>query len=199
MRQRGWRAVLNGITTSGLWSAQEVYLHINILELQVVYFALLALGHSIHNQHIQVQIDNKSAVAYINHMGGTHSNAMDAIAKKIWSWALMRNNHISSVHIPEMENQQVDFLSRHFLDQTEWKLDPQIFRQFTRIRFPPQVDLFASRLNHQLEKYVLAARPWRTNAFSISWKNLQAYTFPPFNLITLKYYRRLTEKNVHYF
>jgi hypothetical protein len=46
---------------------------------------------------------------------------------------------------------------------------------------------------------VLAARPWRTNAFSISWKNLQAYTFPPFNLITLKYYRRLTEKNVHYF
>jgi hypothetical protein len=82
-----------------------------------------------------VQIDNKSAVAYINHMGGTHSNAMDAIAKKIWSWALMRNNHISSVHIPGMENQQ-------------------IFRQFTRIRFPPQVDLFASRLNYQLEKYV---------------------------------------------
>ena len=98
-------------------------------------FALLALGHSIHNQHIHVQIDNKSAVAYINHMGGTHSNAMDAIAKKIWSWALMRNNHISSVHIPGMENQQ-------------------IFRQFTRIRFPPQVDLFASRLNYQLEKYV---------------------------------------------
>ena len=129
--KRGWGAVLNGITTSGLWSAQEVHLHINILELQAVYFAL----HSIHNQHIHVQIGNKSAVAYINHMGGTHSNAMDAIAKKIWSWALMRNNHISSVHIPGMENQQ-------------------IFRQFTRIRFPPQVDLFASRLNYQLEKYV---------------------------------------------
>ena len=134
MRQRG-DGELNGITRSGLWSAQEVHLHINILELQAVYFALLALGHLIHNQHIHVQIDNKSAVAYINHMGGTHSNAMDAIAKKIWSWALMRNNHISSVHIPGMENQQ-------------------IFRQFTRIRFPPQVDLFASRLNHQLEKYV---------------------------------------------
>jgi len=186
--KRGWGAVLNGITTSGLWSAQEVHLHINILELQAVYFALLALGHSIHNQHIQVQIDNKSAVAYINHMGGTHSNAMDAIAKKIWSWALMRNNHISSVHIPGMENQQADFLSRHFLDQTEWKLDPQIFRQFTRIRFPPQVDLFTSRLNHQLEKYVSwqpDPQAWRTNAFSISWKNLQAYAFPPFNLITL--------------
>jgi hypothetical protein len=34
--KRGWGAVLNGITTSGLWSAQEV-LHINILELQAVY------------------------------------------------------------------------------------------------------------------------------------------------------------------
>ena len=34
--KRGWGAVLNGITTSGLWSAQEVHLHINILELQAV-------------------------------------------------------------------------------------------------------------------------------------------------------------------
>jgi len=43
-----------------------------------------------------------------------HSNAMDAIAKQIWSWALMRNNHISSVHIPGMENQQVDFSANIF-------------------------------------------------------------------------------------
>jgi hypothetical protein len=146
--KRGWDNNVRPLVSSGSTFAHQ---HFGTSSSN---FALLALGHSIHNQHIQVQIDNKSAVAYINHMGGTHSNAMDAIAKKIWSWALMRNNHISSVHIPGIENQQVDFLSRHFLDQTEWKLDPQIFRQFTRIRFPPQVDLFASRLNHQLEKYV---------------------------------------------
>lgn len=117
-------------------------------------FALLALGHSIHNQHIQVQIDNKSAVAYINHMGGTTFKCNGCNSKTDLVMGIdEKQSHFLSTH-PWNGKSTGGFFSQHFLDQTEWKLDPQIFRQFTRIRFPPQVDLFASRLNHQLEKYV---------------------------------------------
>ena len=55
-----------------------------------------------------------------------------------------------------------------------------------------QVDLFASRLSHQLDKYV----SWRpdpnalyTDAFAISWSNMRAYAFSPFNLIHAVLYK----------
>ena len=48
------------------------------------------------------------------------------------------------------------------------------------------VDLFASRINHQLNEYV----SWHpdpyaiaTDAFTISWTNIKFYAFPPFSII----------------
>jgi hypothetical protein len=42
-------------------------------------------------------------------------------------------------------------------------------------------------LNYQFQKYV-SWQPdpmaWKTDVFSISWKNLRVYAFPPFNLIS---------------
>lgn len=48
-------------------------------------FALLTLVRDLINRTIQLQIDNKSAVAYINHMAGTHSKILNSIAKEIWN------------------------------------------------------------------------------------------------------------------
>lgn len=48
-------------------------------------FALLTLVRDLINRTIQLQIDNKSEVAYINHMGGTHSEILNSIAKEIWN------------------------------------------------------------------------------------------------------------------
>lgn len=120
-------------------------------------------------------------------MGGTHSEIMDSITKEIWEWAIKRNIHLTAVHIPGIENVKADFLSRHFLDQMEWKLNPHLFQEIVHVLFHPQVDLFASRLNYQLPKYV-SWQPdqtaWKMDALSIPWKNLKAYAFPPFNLIS---------------
>ena len=50
----------------------------------------------------------------------------------------------------------------------------------------PEIDLFASRLNNQLDKYV----SWHPDpgaafidAFNLDWHNLLFYAFPPFSLI----------------
>ena len=51
---------------------------------------------------------------------------------------------------------------------------------------PCQLDLFATRLNHQLNRY-LSWKPdpfaMATDAFCISWKDKGGYAFPPFALI----------------
>jgi len=45
-------------------------------------------------------------------------------------------------------------MSRNFSDSTEWKLNESIFTNICANLFYPDVDLFASILNKQLNKYV---------------------------------------------
>ena len=56
----------------------------------------------------------------------------------------------------------------------------------TKFKFTPEVDLFASRLNKQFTKYC-SCRPdpeaMYIDAFSVSWKNLKFYCFPPFSCV----------------
>ena len=71
---------------------------------------------------------------------------------------MSRNIHLSAAHVPGVDNVQADKESRsHNLD-TEWQLKPEIFAQLQDRFGPLEIDLFASRLNHQLPKYA-AWRP----------------------------------------
>lgn len=76
-----------------------------------IQFVLMTLTNQIYGQNIQIQVDNKTSGAYLNHMGRTHSTSMNTHAKKIWEWAIVRNIHLTAVHIPGMENTNADFLS----------------------------------------------------------------------------------------
>ena len=53
---------------------------------------------------------------------------------------------------------------------------------------PPVVDLFASAINKQMPQYV-SWKPdplaWAIDAFTISWKNLNFYAFPPFSIVPI--------------
>ena len=55
-----------------------------------------------------------------------------------------------------------------------------------RLKFKPTVDLFASRLNSQLPHFI-SYRPdpqsMAVNAFTLEWKDMLFYAFPPFNCI----------------
>ena len=47
--------------------------HINYLELLAALFAFKALCTGLGGTHVKLQLDNITAVAYINNMGGTKS------------------------------------------------------------------------------------------------------------------------------
>ena len=69
----GWRAVCAGEKIGGRWTDQERRLHINCLELMAVFHAVQTSAKDKRHMVIQVHLDNTTAVAYINHLGGTKS------------------------------------------------------------------------------------------------------------------------------
>ena len=135
--------------------------HINVLELREATLALKTLLQSQEAQHpplkhIHLRIDNTTAVAYIDKRGGTHSPALTAQALELWAVALTAEVSLTAQHIPGIQNVIADTVSRQIETRTAWTLHRKIF-QFICQRFymyTPEVDLFASRLNHQVPKYV---------------------------------------------
>ena len=77
------------------------------------------------------------------------------MAREIWLGCKEVGIWISISHIPGIDNEIADKASRVFNDQTEWKLDDNIFSRRTNILGIPDVDLFVSRLNYQILPYVV--------------------------------------------
>ena len=184
---RGWGAVCNNIRTGSRWTAEEQMLHINVKELLAIEFGLKALCSNDAHEHIMIFTDNTTAVAYVRKMGGCRSIRCHRVASRIWDWALTRHTWLSIAHLAGIDNTEADTCSRVFNDRTEWQLDPTIFADILKFfNVSPYLDLFASRLNHQLPHYI----SWNpdphacgTDAFAMSWHNSLNYAFPPFSLI----------------
>ena len=129
-------------------------------------------------------LDNTTAIAYINSMGGGKSQC-NQITRDLWVWCSTHNIWLTAVHIPGKQNVLADKESREKHSDIEWKLNTQLFEDVTAHWGTPSIDLFASRLNYQLKPFV----SWRPDpeamaidAFSINWKE-NFYAFPPFALI----------------
>jgi len=184
--KKGWGAVLNGNKIGGRWTPCEACKHINVLELQAALFGLKSFADDYKQTHIQLQLDNTTAVAYINNMGGSKSTELDNLAKELWEWAITRELWVSAVHIPGISNVDADEQSRHFHDKHEWCLNTVIFRDITAEYSDLNIDLFATRLNNKFDTYC----SWKpdpgcsfVDAFSVCWNTYNFYAFPPFSLI----------------
>ena len=66
----GWGAVCNGVKTGGSWTSQEQEMHINCLELLATELAMKWFLKSHRGVTVLLQLDNSTAVAYINNLGG---------------------------------------------------------------------------------------------------------------------------------
>ena len=185
----GWGATDGSTHIGGRWNEIEAIIaaknEINYLELLAAFFALKSFCGDLHNVHVKLNIDNTTAVAYIAHMGGSKSQTCNSLAKQLWAWCIERKIWISVAHLPGIENVIADRKSRIFQDETEWMLDREIFQELSS-KFQPEIDLFATRLNAQLSRYV----SWKpdpgaeaVDALSLHWGQMKFYAFPPFCII----------------
>ena len=79
----GWSAKREGMeATGGRWAGEDMFQHINYLELKAAFLGIRALCEEISDSHILVRMDNVTAVSYINNMGGTHSLMCNKLAKR---------------------------------------------------------------------------------------------------------------------
>lgn len=97
-----------------------------------------------------------------------------------------RDIHISAAHIPEIHNVLADVASMRFHDTAECSIPGCQFKKILLMFGEPDIDLFASRINHQQSVYaswLLDPGSAYIDAMSFSWKNLFIYAFPPFSMI----------------
>jgi hypothetical protein len=181
----GYGAVKDNLSIGGRWTEKEADNHINYLETLAIYYALKAFCKDMRNVHIRIQTDNTCAMSYINAMGGIKSMLCNDLAKQIWLWCIDRSIWLSASYISGRTN-VADICSRKFNENVEWMLDRTIFLKLIDRWGTPTIDLFASRLNKQIDKFV----SWYpdpeakyVNAFSLNWSSEYSYIFPPFSLI----------------
>ena len=86
-----WRATSAGVDIGGAWSNQKCSLHFNCLELLAALFAVKSFVEDIRNVLIYLLMDNKTAIAYVNHLGGTRSPKLQSIASELWELCLKRD------------------------------------------------------------------------------------------------------------
>ena len=183
---RGWGASCQGTQTGGPWSQQEQQLHINCLELLAATLAIKTFLKGQGNKSVLLLLDNQTAVAYVNNLGGTVSAQATKLARELWMWCLQRDILLTAQHIPGKENVIADRESRVMKDRSDWMLNPVIFHRIQKLFPDLEIDLFATRLSHQLPRFY----SWRpdplaeaTDAFLQDWGPLRGYANPPWNLV----------------
>jgi len=195
----GWGAVFKDFSTGGHWSQQDLRhgININFLELHAVMLGLkCCIGH-FKGKTVKINIDNTTAVACINNFGSTHSEVCNMETREIWKFASENNIWLIAGHLAGKLNVIADKESRTIRDETEWMLNEKLFQKLTDIYFKPSIDLFASRLNFQINRYV----SWKPdpdaiaiNAFTFCWSCELFYAFPPFSIIHQVAQKILTDK-----
>lgn len=183
----GWGAVCEAVTTGGEWSADELrkYRHINELELLAAFNGLQAFAAHRRGMTIRLEMDNTTAVSYVNRQGGSRSGLLSALAVAIIRWGEDRELAIESVYLPGELNFVADKESRRGRDWSDWRLCSKVFSIVSK-RWTVEIDLFSMPWNAQLTNFVCwLPQPGAiaTDAMSISWTRLRGYAFPPFGLI----------------
>ena len=161
-------------------------MHINCLELLAATLAAKTFLKGQIGQSVLLQLDNQTAVAYINNMGGTVSPQLTDLAKALWMWALSNDIALIAEYIPGVANVVADAESRSMTDRADWKLHPRLLQGINQKKGPLEVDLFASRLSTQLPCYF----SWKpdplaeaTDAFTQQWEKFRGYANPSWCLI----------------
>ena len=182
-----WGAHAPGFQASGAWSVEERNLSINCLELLAVTRALQSHPDFWRGKKVLVATDNTTAVAYINHQGGTRSMNLMDLSYQLFGVVLQLKISIKARHVPGKLNRLADLLSRqNQIVNTEWTLCPGLVQRLWDLWGRSHLDLMATQLNNQLPVYISPVpdpQAFGIDAMSLSWRGMDAYVFPPWDMI----------------
>lgn len=196
---RGWGAVFDHLgrtwSTRGFWSSEELDQSINVRELLACFLGTEAFvdchpgsrfGLQWSGKHILVRSDNRTAVAYINRLGGRVLH-LSRLCQRFWKWCVSRNVVVTAEHIAGVTNTRADQLSRWDPDRAaDWRLHPELFQALDHLWGPHSIDLFADSRNHHLPRFASwMSDPKATWVDSLlnPWADENGWAYPPFSCI----------------
>lgn len=184
----GWGAHLEDQVASGKWSMYWRHCHINTLELRAVFLALKQFVSVVEGRCVLVATDNTTVASYVNKEGGSRSRKLCLLSMKILTWCANHSVTLRARFLPGKLNILADSLSREGgIVHTEWTLHAGVLKHVFSCLGTPHVDLFATRLNHQLPTYVSPvpdSLALGVDSLSMTWEGMHAYAFPPFPLLS---------------
>jgi hypothetical protein len=175
----------------GEWSRHMSTQSSNKRELVAVHKAIWAFYPKLLEQNcrsIEIFSDNSAAVYNINRKAA-HRNLATSLRRLL---LYVESLHISihASHIPGEINRTADKLSR-LETSGDYSIDPVVLdKALQKVRFSPDVDLFASKQNKHLHYYCSIRPPkdphihgYLGNALRISWQHFTPLIHPPIPLI----------------
>lgn len=182
----GWGAACIRGSTGGRWKKWESSWHINEREMAACFFGLKCFASDLSNCTINVELDNTTAVWYINKKGGTRSALLNKLTRLLWLWATKRHIRLLATYRPGIQNVEADLLSRRFHDCSDYSLKEEYTRALFSRWSAPSIDLFASRWNAKCSKFfsfLPDPNASGVDAFAQEWSGIYGYAFPPFNMV----------------
>ena len=151
----GWGAHLEplGLEVQDLWDSASQDLHINNLELRAVFLALQRFQNHIYDSCVMVASDNLSVVAYLKKQWGAHSSSLCALVWELLYWCHHRYSHSSWIFPGKLNVSRQSVSSR---PNSPYRMVSRLgdCLQIFKLWGTPQVDLFATRLNHRLPLFL---------------------------------------------
>jgi len=180
----GWGAVFQNREVHGGWRAEEQALHITAKETLAVLLALKTFSTQLSNQSVVLYCDNQSTVRIVNN-GTSRSPCIMNAVRDIYQ--VVRTHEIDlHVRWVPSESNRADAPSR-LRRAHDWQLRPEVFKAIEQCMGPHDVDLFSTRENALLPKFVsLNESPGALalDAFTLDWSQFHhPWVNPPFALI----------------
>jgi ribonuclease HI len=181
----GWGAVLESNGTQqiafGNWKGKEAQLSSNAKELSAVRKGLqrfVNLGTLEEDTALLVRSDNTSTVGDINRLSAASSLLKHL--RDLFIVARSHRIHLHALHLPGMQNQEADRLSR-LGNAREYYLKEETYRMVTAaLRFEPEIDVFAAT------PYLLSGTEveFPKDALRTRWSGKRLFLHPPIHLLT---------------
>ena len=152
----GWGALLSLLgedQLSGLWTPDISHFSTNHRELLAVFLVVRGFLHLLKGRSVSLFMDSTSALAYLRKEGGTCSATLNSVAQSILRFCESNGVRLLPQFVPRTLNILADSLSRGSqVLGSEWTLCQEVCRKLFR-RWPVNIDLLATSMNHCLQVY----------------------------------------------
>jgi hypothetical protein len=148
----GWGAVLNDHHEArGFWDPTDSKQHITWKELKAVRLAVLSFLPHLRGRRVLLHEDNQSVIGVLTNLTSRSPALMNELRKL---WFLLDSNDVQlrTRYIRSAANIWADGLSRE-TDNSDWQLNPRVFRLLDASWGPHSIDRFATQSNAQLARY----------------------------------------------